>query len=376
MNKPINHRTTPIIMSSYIHQQRKWPTFQWREEDFITLLSEVSNLQGRLMGRVELLGFKLKDEANLEMLIQDVIQSSEIEGEILNPDQVRSSIATRLGLDQSGVDLVDRQVDGVVDMMLDATQTSDKILTAERLFGWHAALFPTGRSGRYKIEVGQWRTEPMQVVSGGLGREIIHFEAPHADRLSNDMDLFLQWFNAIDSLDPILKAAITHLWFVTIHPFSDGNGRIARAITDMQLSKADEVNQRFYSMSAQIKQEKKSYYQLLELTQRGDLDITAWIIWFLECLKKAIHSSNVVIGKVIQKHQFWITHRAHISNERQHHILTKLLDHFEGNLTTSKWAKLTKSSSDTALRDITDLVEKGVLVKLGSGRNTHYVLKE
>lgn len=362
-------------MAIYIHQLKKWADFQWSEEDFISLLSEVRNLQGRLMGKVELLGFELKDEANLETLIQDVVQSSEIEGEILNPEQVRSSIATRLGLENSGLEHSDRHIDGVVEMMLDATQNSDKTLSDERLFGWHAALFPTGRSGMYKIEVAKWRSGDMQVVSGGMGKEIVHYEAPKAERLEQEMKQFMNWFNTNSSLDPILKASIAHLWFVTIHPFDDGNGRIARAITDMQLSKADGVNQRFYSMSAQINSEKKSYYTILERTQKGDLDITEWIVWFLECLRKAILSSNSIIDKVVQKHQFWMKNGSLISNERQQKMLNKLMDNFEGNLTTGKWAKMTKSSPDTALRDITDLVSKGILVKADSGgRSTHYLL--
>lgn len=362
-------------MAIYIHQLKQWANFQWREEEFITVLSEVRNLQGRLLGKIELLGFELKDEANLETLIQDVVQSSEIEGEVLNPEQVRSSIASRLGLENSGLEHSDRNIEGVVEMMLDATQNGDKQLTKARLFGWHAALFPTGRSGMYKIEVGQWRTGDMQVVSGGMGREIVHYDAPKAERLEEEMNQFINWFNSTTKIDPILKAALAHLWFVTIHPFDDGNGRIARAITDMQLSKADGVNQRFYSMSSQINGTKKSYYKILEHTQKGDLDVTDWIVWFLDCLRNALESSRTIIDKVVLKHQFWIANAALVSNERQHVMLNKLLSHFEGNLTSSKWAKMTKSSPDTALRDITDLVNKGVLVKAGSGgRSTHYLL--
>lgn len=363
-------------MAIYIHQLKNWTNFQWRNQDLISLLSEVRNLQGKLMGKVEVLGFELKDEANLETLIQDVVQSSEIEGETLNPEQVRSSIATRLGLENSGLEHSDKHIDGVVEMMLDATQNSDKLLCDERLFGWHAALFSTGRSGMYKIETAKWRTGDMQVVSGGMGKEIVHYEAPKAAFLEQEMKQFINWFNTESDLDPILKASIAHLWFVTIHPFDDGNGRIARAITDMQLSKADGVNQRFYSMSAQIKNERKSYYNILGQTQKGDLDITAWIIWFLECLKKAVLSSNTIIDKVVQKHQFWIKNKGLISNERQRKILHKLMDDFKGNITTSKWAKMTKSSQDTALRDITDLIKKGILVKAKSGgRSTYYKLK-
>ena len=362
-------------MTIYIHQLKNWSQFQWDEEAFISLLSEVRHLQGKTMGKVELLGFKLKDEANLETLIQDVVQSSEIEGEILNPEQVRSSIATRLGLENSGIEHTDRHIDGVVEMMLDATQNNNKVLDEERLFGWHAALFPTGRSGMYKIEVAQWRTGAMQVVSGGMGREKVHYEAPKAELLEQEMKTFFDWFNTETKLDPILKTAIAHLWFVTIHPFDDGNGRIARAIADMQLSKADGINQRFYSMSAEIKNQIKSYYAILEHTQKADLDITDWIVWFLEVLKQAILSSNTIIDKVVQKHQFWVRNAGLISNERQRAMLNKLMDNFEGNLTTSKWAKMTNTSQDTALRDITDLLNKGVLVKANSGgRSTNYLL--
>jgi len=362
-------------MAKYFHQLKSWPQFQWNEEAFMTLLSEVRHLQGKLMGKVELLGFELKDEANLETLIQDVVQTSEIEGEVLNPQQVRSSIATRLGLENSGMPQADQHIDGVVELMLDATQNSNKFLEKERLFGWHAALFPTGRSGMHKIEVGQWRTGGMQVVSGGMGRETVHYEAPKAARLEQEMNSFFDWFNTETKIDPILKAAIAHLWFVSIHPFDDGNGRIARAIADMQLSKADGVNQRFYSMSTEIKNQRKSYYTGLERTQKGDLDITAWVVWFLECLKQAILSSHTIIDKVVQKHQFWMRHGHRLSHERQKKILNLLLDDFQGNLTTSKWAKITKTSPDTALRDITDLMEKGILIKANSGgRSTHYLL--
>ena len=365
-------------MAIYIHQLKNWPQLEWDEQALISLLSEVRNLQGKLMGKVELLGFQLKDEANLETLIQDVIQTSEIEGEILNPELVRSSIATRLGLEYSGVEHPDRNVNGIVELMLDATQNNNKTLSDERLFGWHAALFPTGRSGMYKIEVGQWRSGAMQVVSGGMGREIVHYEAPKAELLATEMKQFITWFNDEQNLESLLKAAIAHLWFITIHPFDDGNGRIARAITDMQLSKADGINQRFYSMSTEINKQKKGYYTILERTQKGgDLDITEWIIWFLECLKKSILSSNVIVDKVVKKHHFWVKNASLISNERQHLMVNKLLYHFEGNLNTSKWAKMTKTSTDTALRDITDLVNKGILLKADSGgRSTHYVLND
>ena len=362
-------------MALYIHQLKEWAQFNWKQDELINLLAEVRRLQGKLLGKVELLGFDLKDEANLETLIQDVVKTSEIEGEVLNPELVRSSIAVRLGLDNLGIEHSNRNIDGVVDMMLDATQNADKSLNKERLFNWHGALFPTGRSGLYKIEVAKWRTGDMQVVSGGMGREKIHFEAPKPDRLEKEMQDFINWFNLENSLDSILKAAIAHLWFITIHPFDDGNGRIARAITDMQLSKSDGVNQRFYSMSSRINAEKKSYYTILERTQKADLDITNWLKWFLECLKGAIIDSNLIIDKVVRKHQFFVNNASKIANERQRLILTKLLDGFEGNLTSSKYAKIAKTSPDTALRDIKDLVEKGILVKSDSGgRSTNYLL--
>jgi len=363
------------VMAVYIHERHSWTDFQWEDQKILNLLSEVRHLQGKLIGKVELLGFELQDEANLETLIQDVVKSSEIEGEILNPEQVRSSIATRLGLDNSGLIQSDRHIDGVVEMMLDATQNTDKTISIARLFGWHGALFPIGRSGLYKIDVAQWRSGDMQVVSGGMGKEVVHFEGPKAERLEEEMKRFVGWFNMDSSIDPVLKAAIVHLWFVTVHPFDDGNGRIARALTDMQLSKADGVNQRFYSMSAQIKQERKEYYTILEKTQKGDSDITNWVVWFLNCLKEAIIASNTIIDKVVGKHHFWMQNNVNISNERQRMMLNKLMDNFEGNLTSSKWAKMTKVSADTALRDLTDLVNKGILIKADSGgRSTNYEL--
>lgn len=362
-------------MAVYIHERHHWTDFHWKDDEIINLLAEVRNLQGKLIGKVELLGFELKDEANLETLIQDVVKSSEIEGEVLNPDQVRSSIAHRLGLDNNGLLNSDRHIDGVVEMMLNATQNPNKTLTAERLFGWHSSLFPIGRSGLYKIEVGKWRSGAMQVVSGGFGKEIVHFEAPNESRLEAEMTKLIDWFNLSSNTDPVLKAAIVHLWFVTIHPFDDGNGRIARALTDMQLSKADGVDQRFYSMSAQIRNERKAYYEILERTQKGDSDITNWVIWFLSCLKQALISSSIIINKVVRKHHFWMSNNSNMSNDRQRMMLNKLMDDFEGNLTSSKWSKMTKVSIDTALRDITDLVSKSILVRAESGgRSTNYLL--
>ena len=362
----------------YIHLLKNWTKFNWDDKVVLNQLLIVKELQSKLIGKIELLGFDLKDEANLETLIQDVVQSSEIEGEVLNPDLVRSSIAVRLGLDKQGAEHFDRHIDGVVEMMIDATQNANKLLDPERLFGWHAALFPTGRSGMRKIDVGKWREDKqgaMQVVSGAMGKEIVHYEAPKTERLEDEMQEFIKWFNDNTTIDAILKAAIAHLWFVTIHPFEDGNGRIARAVTDMQLSKADGVNQRFYSMSSRINKEKKSYYLILERTQKGNLDITDWIQWFLECLKQAIISSKTIIDKVLIKHRFWQNNASKINNERQRKMISKLLEGFEGNLTSSKWAKIAKTSPDTALRDINDLIEKGILIKAESGgRSTNYIL--
>lgn len=327
---------------------------------------------------MEALGFNLRKEAFLETLSQDVIKSSEIEGEILNTDQVRSSIARKLGLDIGGLVESDRDVDGVVDMMLDATQNYGEELTEDRLFGWHSALFPSGRSGMQKIIVGNWRddsTGPMQVVSGPIGRETVHFQALDASRVPSEMEQFLNWFNTANSGDLVLKAAVAHLWFVTIHPFEDGNGRIARAITDLTLSRAEGRPQRFYSMSTQIRNEKKAYYDILEDTQKGTTDVTNWIEWFLRCLKKAMQASDETVQKVLLKHKFWSDHKSVPFNERQIKILNLLLSDFFGKLTTSKWAKINHCSQDTALRDIQDLVAKGVLRKQeGGGRSTSYEL--
>ena len=334
--------------------------------------------QGKLLGQMNALGFKPKETTFLDTLTLDVIKSSEIEGEHLNIDQVRSSIARHLGIDIAGAVPADRYVDGVVEMMLDATQKYDEELTEDRLFGWHAALFPTGRSGMYKIAVGSWRASeggPMQVVSGAMGKEKVHFEAPEATRLPEEMSLFLNWFNKNKQNDPVIKAAIAHLWFVTIHPFDDGNGRITRALTDMLLCRADQSPQRFYSMSAQILREKKTYYNLLENTQKGNLDITKWISWFLDCLFRSMDHTEEAIADVFDKNRFWQYHSETSLNSRQRQMVDSLLDDFFGNLTSSKWAKMTKTSSDTALRDIQDLINKGILIKeQGGGRSTNYSL--
>lgn len=329
---------------------------------------------------MEALGFALRTEASLVTLTEDVVKSSEIEGERLDRDQVRSSIARRLGIDIGALTPAERDVEGVVEMMLDATQRYVEPLTAERLFGWHAALFPTGRSGMHRIIVGAWRddrTGPMQVVSGPVGRERVHYEAPSADRLAREMGTFVDWFNHEVSLDPVLKAGVAHLWFVTIHPFDDGNGRIARAIADMALARSERSVQRFYSMSAQIRAEREGYYDILEATQKGELDITRWLEWFLRCLGRAIDGAETTLATVMAKARFWEARAGQSFNERQRLVLNRLLDGFEGKLSSSKWAALAKCSQDTALRDIDDLVRRGVLARdAGGGRSTSYSLAE
>jgi Fic family protein len=364
----------------YIYHLATWPQFKWDKETVFSLLTEIRYKQGKLVGRMESLGFSLQAEATLQTLTLDVLKSSEIEGEILNADQVRSSIARRLGMDIAGLIPADRNVEGVVEMMLDATQRYNEPLSADRLFGWHAALFPTGRSGMHKIVVGGWRNnakdDPMQVVSGSMGREKVHFQAPDADKLDYEMSRFIDWFNDTNDIDDILKAAIAHLWFVTIHPFDDGNGRITRAITDMQLARADKTAQRFYSMSAQIKVARIGYYDVLEKTQKDDMDITEWLTWFLNCLDHALNATDKTLEKVIQKARFWENPQTHSVNDRQKKLLNMLLDGFEGKLTSSKWAKIAKCSQDTAFRDIHDLIERGILKKdTAGGRSTSYLLQ-
>lgn len=365
-------------MSLYIHQKDNWPNFTWRSDVFVNLLSEVRNLQGRLIGKMESLGFELRDEALLETLTLDVLKSAEIEGELLNPEQVRSSIAQRLGMEFAGAISSDRNVDGMVDMMIDATRNCFNPLTKERLFDWHAALFPMGRSGMFKITVADWRKDTlgkMQVVSGVAGREEIQFQAPDADRIEVEMSRFLLWFNNENGIDLVVKAAIAHLWFVTIHPFQDGNGRITRALTDVLLAQSDKSTQRFYSMSAQIRIERNEYYNILEKTQKGNLDISEWIKWFLSCLTKALNATEINLTLVLAKADFWQKHSKTIINERQVKVLNKLLDGFEGKLTSMKWAKIVKCSKDTAIRDINDLISKNVLQKESAGgRSTNYEL--
>jgi len=367
-------------MAFYIHNRENWTDFTWNNKKVLLKLSETRNLQGKLLGRMESLGFDLQNEAILNTLTLEIVKSSEIEGEILETEQVRSSIARRLGIDIAGAIESERHIDGIVEMMLDATQRYDLPLTKERLFGWHSALFPTGWSNMFKITVADWRKDikgSMQVVSGPLGREKVHFEAPAAERIDSEMDKLLDWIENETEVDPVLKAAISHLWFVTIHPFEDGNGRITRAITEMILARSDNSVKRFYSMSAQIRVERTQYYKVLERTQKGDSDITEWILWFLECLQEAINSTYDVLQRVLQKAEFWKTHSSTILNERQQKMINRLLDGFTGKLTTTKWGKICKCSQDTALRDIQDLIKKDILQKEPSGgRSTNYELVE
>lgn len=366
-------------MPTYIHELPDWPDFRWDHKVLEeSLLASTRHRQGRLIGRMEGLGFPQRSEAMLKTLTEDVLKSSEIEGEILNRDQVRSSIARRLGMDIGALTPADRHVEGIVEMMLDATQKYQEPLTKERLFGWHAALFPTGRSGMTRIAVGTWRddkTGPMQIVSGPMGHERVHYEAPKAERLDAEMSALLDWFNSESRIDLVLKAGVAHLWFVTIHPFDDGNGRIARAIADMALARSEGCAERFYSMSAQIRQERNAYYDILEQTQKGDLDITPWLSWFLACLGRAFDGAESASADVLAKARFWESHALDAINDRQRDMINRLLDGFEGKLNSSKWATIEKCSQDTALRDISGLLERGILQRdEGGGRSTSYSL--
>lgn len=361
-----------------IYEYPEWPNLTWDQDKITPLLTEVRYLQGRLLGRMDALGFPLREEANLRILTEDVLKTSEIEGEKLDVEQVRSSLARRLGMDMSSSSFPDRNIDGVVEIMLDATRNYDDLLSEERLFGWHAALFPTGRSGFQRISMAQWRTKdsgPMQIVSGPMGREKVHYEAPSYDRLTKEMTLFFKWFNAHSQTDQILKSALAHFWFVTIHPFDDGNGRIARAIADLVLARSEKSSHRFYSMSAQIRRERSEYYRILETCQKGSLDISPWIEWFLNCFKHAISASEETLELVLTKAYFWEKHAGESFNERQRAMINRLLDGFLGKLTSSKWAKLSKCSQDTALRDITNLLERHILKRDDAGgRSTSYHL--
>ena len=367
-------------MADYIYQHPGWPHFTWDQQGIAGQLAAVRHRQGRLIGRMQALGFPLREEAVLRMLTEDVLKSSEIEDEILDKVQVRSSIARRLGIDAAALPPSDRHVEGVVEMMLDATQKFADPLSEQRLFSWHASLFPTGRSGMRKIVAGAWRDDhsgPMQVVSDIKGREHVHYQAPAAGKLDAEMNSFLGWFNGESDADPVLKAALAHLWFVTIHPFDDGNGRIARAIADLSLARSEASSQRFYSMSAQIQRERNAYYDILETTQKRDLDVTRWMEWFLGCLDRAFDGAEKTLAGIFQKAEFWNQHASVSLNGRQRDIVNRLLDGFDGKLTSSKWALIEKCSPDTALRDIADLVQRGLLKKNeGGGRSTSYSLSE
>ncbi|MGU9962115.1 MAG: Fic family protein [Candidatus Puniceispirillales bacterium WSBS_2018_MAG_OTU23] len=363
----------------WLHEHKNWTDFKWDDELLSFKLADTRHRQGRLLGRMEGLGFEHNREANLRTLTDDVVKSSAIEGENLNPEDVRSSIARRLGMDTAGLNPASRDVEGIVEIMLDATQKSQTPLTETRLFDWHAALFPTGRSGMHTITVGNWRkieAGPMQVVSGAIGKEKIHFEAPSADRLKKEMKAFLAWLDKPISIDPVLKAGIAHLWFVTVHPFEDGNGRIARAIGDMALARADETENRFYSLSSQLLAERKDYYNQLEKQQRGTPDITDWLAWFLGCLERAISNADITLENILFKVQLWNTINKKPVNDRQRSIINRMLeDDFEGHMNASKYATLTKSSTDTALRDITELKNQEILIQNpGGGRSVSYSL--
>ena len=365
----------------YIYQLKEWPHFKWNKTGIDPLLATLRLKQAWLLGQMSGLGFSLREEANLQVVTLDIVKSSEIEGEILDAGEVRSSVARRLGIDTGGAIAADRHVEGIVEMMLDATANYRQPINDERLFNWHAALFPTGRSGITPIVTGNWRNhpvqQPMQVISGMMGREKVHFQAPDANLVPDEMFAFLQWFNNSDDMDTLLKAAITHLWFVTIHPFDEGNGRIARAITDLQLAKSDQSNLRFYSMSAQIRKERNRYYHMLETTQKGSIDITAWLEWFLQCLGRAMDASKEELAIVMQKAAFWKKHFTLSLNTRQQLMVNKILDGYQGYISSSNWAKITGASTDTAVRDINDLVTKGVLIKgAEGGRSTRYLMSE
>ena len=368
------------MRATYIHLRDGWPSFRWNEADLVPGLAATRHAQGRLLGRMEGLGFRLRSEANLAVMTAEVVKSSAIEGEMLDDQEVRSSLARRLGIDVGGTDPASRAVEGVVEMMVDATRNYQDPLSAERLFGWHAALFPTGRSGMRRITVGAWRPPeagPMQVVSGLLGRERVHFEAPEAERVPEEMNAFLVWFNAEPETDPVIKAALAHFRFITIHPFEDGNGRIARAIADMALARSDGTQERFYSMSAQIEAERRDYYAVLERLQKGDLDVTGWLTWFVECLDRSLDRAQATLSTVLHKARVWQRIGSTRVNDRQRKVINRLLDGFQGNLTTSKYAKLVGCSTDTALRDIRDLLDRGVLLRNpGRGRSASYRLAE
>ena len=373
---------------NYIYEHSKWPGLYWDQKKLAIFLCEIKKRQGFLLGKISSFGFDLKNKGNLDVLAENIVKSSQIEGEYLDQQQVRSSIAKKLGIEIAGIkhQPVSRHIDGVVEMMLDATQKYNQPLTKERLFSWHSALFPLLRSGMTKITVGEWRTVesgPMQVVSGAMGREKVHYEAPCASKLDHEIDIFLDWFNNSKGIDPVIKAGVAHFWFVTIHPFEDGNGRIARAIADMCLSRADEMPERFYSMSSQIKDERAQYYLMLEESQGCNLDITKWLEWFVACFDRSIKNADQILNKIIIKANLWRKLDSYSSsininiNERQKKIINILTDNFEGKLTSSKYAKINKCSQDTAIRDIKILIEYGVISQSEkSGRSTSYSLND
>jgi len=361
----------------YIHERENWYNFVWDNEKIVPILGSVRHLQGRLLGHMERLGFELIERATLESLTLDVIDTSKIEGEFLNPELVRSSIARKLGIEGAEFQTTSRNIEGVVDVLLDATQNYDKPLSYERLYGWHNSLFQSGYSGHVKIDVGHFRQAGMKVVSGAFGREKVHFEAPVPERISHEMDLFLNWLNNKNDMDLVLKSAISHFWFVTIHPFDDGNGRLARAIMDMFLARSEGSKIRFYSMSNQIFKEHKRYNEIIEKTQKGTSDITPYLVWFLDCFERALLSSEKNLEIILDKARFWEKHKFTTINERQRKIINSLYDNYDkevGFLRTSTYAKLADCSTDTALRDLQDLVEKGILKSEDSGKKTNYLI--
>lgn len=362
----------------YIYEHKNWPHFTWNDNKLTNLLSEVSFLQGNVLGKMKALGFDFQQEAILANMTDEITKSSEIEGELLNKEQVRSSIARRLNINNTNSVSSSHYIDGIIEMMIDATHNYQKPLSKERLCGWHAALFPTGYSGMYKISVGCYRTDkdgPMQVVSSDMRHEKVYYEAPAAEKLPLFMDVFLQWINSANSVNPLLQAAIAHLWFITLHPFEDGNGRMARAITDMMLSKAENSPYRFYSMSAQIQKSKNDYYNVLECTQKGSLDITMWLQWFLQCLSASITNAEKLVDSIVNKALCWQRFNKITLDANQRKMINMLLDGFEGNLTSAKWAKICKCSQDTATRAINYLIDNNILEQKGTGRSTHYILK-
>lgn len=362
-------------MPKYIYQSAQWPHFTWNDLEINVILGKVRHLQGKIVGQMATIGFSEKEETSLTNLTLDVLKSSEIEGEVLNYEQVRSSIARKLGIEYAGMVHSGRDVDGVVEMLLDATQHYYKPLSEERIFGWHAALFPTGWSGMVKIDIGSYRKDEMQIVSGAMGKEKIHYQAPSHEIVKAEMAIFLQWLNADSTIDEVLKAAIAHFWFIIIHPFDDGNGRIARAISDMILARSEKSSQRFYSLSNQILNEKKVYYEILQKVQYSRGDITPWLVWFLNCLHNALINTEQSLSMVYVKTEFWNKHKNTVLNSRQIQMINKLFDGLEGKLKSSKWAKMTKCSADTALRDIRDLMEKQILKQDDAGgRSTSYEL--